>query len=61
MLTTFVVLLIMILMNEQIASIFTTDEEVIEVVKSTLWVLVVYIFFDGIHGVQAGIIRGLGK
>jgi len=26
----------------------------------TLWVLLIYIWFDTIHGVQSGIIRGLG-
>lgn len=26
----------------------------------TIWVLLIYIWFDTIHGVQSGIIRGLG-
>ena len=26
-----------------------------------MWILLIYIWFDTIHGVQAGIIRGLGR
>ena len=33
----------------------------IGIIKNTLWVLLVYIWFDTIHGVQSGIIRGLGR
>lgn len=33
----------------------------VAVIKSCMWVLLIYIFFDTIHGVQSGIIRGLGR
>lgn len=33
----------------------------IAIIKDTLWVLLIYIWFDTIHGVQSGIIRGLGR
>lgn len=29
--------------------------------KNTIWVLLIYIWWDTIHGVQSGIIRGLGR
>ena len=32
----------------------------IEIIHMTLWTLLIYIWFDTIHGVQSGIIRGLG-
>jgi multidrug resistance protein, MATE family len=34
---------------------------VIEAVDSVLWIIIIYVFFDAIHGVQAGIIRGIGR
>ena len=33
----------------------------IDIIKETMWVLIIYIWFDTIHGVQSGIIRGLGR
>lgn len=32
----------------------------INIIHMTLWTLLIYIWFDTIHGVQSGIIRGLG-
>lgn len=40
---------------------FTHDEEVVEIVEQVFWVLELYVFFDTIHGVQSGIIKGLGR
>jgi len=34
--------------------------DVINIIEDLAWVLAIYIFFDTIHGVQSGIIRGLG-
>ena len=41
--------------------LFTQEPNVIKVLQDTLWVLCLYIWFDTIHGVQSGIIRGLGR
>ena len=30
------------------------------ILDDTFWILLIYIWFDTIHGVQSGIIRGLG-
>jgi len=58
-LTSIVVLLIGIY-QDGISRIFTKETEVVGVIHETLWVLLIYIWFDTIHGVQSGIIRGLG-
>ena len=34
--------------------------DIIETIEDLSLVLAVYIFFDTIHGIQSGIIRGLG-
>jgi MATE family multidrug resistance protein len=41
--------------------LFTQEENIIAIIKDSLWVLLIYIWFDTIHGVQSGIIRGLGR
>lgn len=46
--------------SEGISSLFTSETDIIAIIKNTLWVLLTYIWFDTIHGVQSGIIRGLG-
>jgi len=58
-LTSIVVLLIGIY-QDGISRIFTKEVDVVGVIHETLWVLLIYIWFDTIHGVQSGIIRGLG-
>uniref|UniRef100_A0A7S3CJI4 Multidrug and toxin extrusion protein n=1 Tax=Strombidium rassoulzadegani TaxID=1082188 RepID=A0A7S3CJI4_9SPIT len=47
--------------TDPISQLFTQEENVIAIIKQTLWVLLIYIWFDTIHGVQSGIIRGLGR
>ena len=61
MLLTLVVLGLMIVFSDFIANLFTNDPEIVALTKDATWAMIFYIFFDGIHGVQAGIIRGLGK
>ena len=58
---TSVVVLLLGIFQESIARIFTNEEEVIKTFKSCVWVLLIYVWFDTIHGVQSGIIRGLGR
>eukprot|EP00347_Sterkiella_histriomuscorum_P002719 403367069 len=60
-LLTIIVLAIIIVFNEGISRLFTNDQEVVEIVNRVLWIIIIYIFFDTIHGVQSGIIKGLGK
>lgn len=60
-LLTIIVLAIITIFNEPISKLFTNDEEVVEIVNRVLWIIVIYVFFDTIHGVQSGIIKGLGK
>lgn len=59
-LTSIIVLLIG-LYQRQVAELFTTEPDVVAIIESVMWVLLIYIWFDTIHGVQSGIIRGLGK
>jgi len=37
--------------NDSIARIFTNEEEVIKTFKSCVWILMIYVWFDTIHGV----------
>ena len=57
---TIIILIILGTAHEAIASLFTKEAKIVAIVNDVLFVLMVYIFFDTIHGVQAGIIRGLG-
>lgn len=46
--------------KRQITHFFTQDRQTVAIIDDVWGILVLYIFFDTIHGVQAGIIRGLG-
>jgi Na+-driven multidrug efflux pump len=56
-----IVIVFAFIFNESISRLFTNDEEVVVIVYNVLWVLLVYVFFDALHGVMSGIIRGLGR
>ena len=58
---TSIVVLILGTCQDQVSSLFTKEPEVTRIFKQTMWVLLIYIWFDTIHGVQSGIIRGLGR
>lgn len=58
---TSIIVLVLGLCQDQVTVLFTTDKEVVRIFKETIWVLLIYIWFDTIHGVQSGIIRGLGR
>jgi MATE family multidrug resistance protein len=58
---TVVIVIILGTCNRGISRIFTTEEKVVEVIRSVIWALLLYVFFDTLHGVQSGIIRGLGR
>ena len=59
----FVTIIVLILFKSfqvQIAELFTKDKGVNVIIYDVINILCLYIFFDTIHGVQSGIIRGLG-
>lgn len=58
---TVVVIIFFYIFKGQLARLFTTEPEVVAIVDEVLWIICIYIFFDTIHGVQSGIIRGLGR
>lgn len=60
-LCTVVLIIILATLREGISRLFTNEAEVVAVISNVFWVLCIYIFFDTIHGVQSGIIRGLGR
>lgn len=57
---TSIIILLLGLYQEGVSRIFTKEQNIIKVIQSTMGVLLLYIWFDTIHGVQSGIIRGLG-
>ena len=60
-LLTLIMLLLVYVFQKQIASFFTKEEKVVAIIEDCMTVLYFYFFFDTIHGVQSGIIRGLGR
>ena len=57
---TSIIVLLLGIYQSGVSKIFTQEESVINIIHMTLWTLLIYIWFDTIHGVQSGIIRGLG-
>jgi MATE family multidrug resistance protein len=49
------------LFKESLERVFTKDPAVIDIVENVMWLIIIYVFFDAIHGVQGGIIRGIGR
>jgi Na+-driven multidrug efflux pump len=58
--TTIIVVLLSVF-TDGVSQLFTQEQNIIVILRRTIWVLALYIWFDTIHGVQAGIIRGLGR
>ena len=58
---TSIIVLLLGLYQHNVAELFTTEPDVVAIIESVMWVLLIYIWFDTIHGVQSGIIRGLGR
>lgn len=56
-----IIVFFLVVFEDQVTSFFTNDAKVNHIIKQTMWVVVVYIWCDQIHGVQSGIIRGLGR
>lgn len=61
MILTTITLLILWTFQDGISRVFTNDEAVVKIVYESLNVLYIYIFFDTIHGINSGVIRGLGR
>jgi len=59
-LVTIIILILLGTLHDGISALFTKDEKTVLIVNDVLVILLLYIFFDTIHGVQSGIIRGLG-
>jgi len=57
---TVIILIIIWTCSNGISHLFTKDAKTVAIIDDVLAVLILYIFFDTIHGVQSGIIRGLG-
>jgi MATE family multidrug resistance protein len=57
---TTIILIFLATFREEISRIFTKEEKIVGIVNEVMMILILYIFFDTIHGVQSGIIRGLG-
>lgn len=47
--------------SEEIAGVFTKDEDTIELIVDCLPILSIFILLDAVHGVQAGNVRALGR
>jgi len=47
--------------SEEIASVFTKDEDTIEIIVDCLPILSIFVLLDAVHGVQAGNVRALGR
>ena len=57
---TSIIVLVIGVETRGLAKVFTQETDIILILEETIWVLLIYIWFDTIHGVQSGIIRGLG-
>ena len=57
---TAIVLILLGILRTEISHLFTKETKTVAVVEDVMNILMLYIFFDTIHGVQSGIIRGLG-
>ena len=57
---TLVILIILWTCHDGISHLFTQDGPTVGIISDVINILILYIFFDTIHGVQSGIIRGLG-
>jgi MATE family multidrug resistance protein len=47
--------------SEEIAGVFTKDEDTIEIIVDCLPILSIFVLLDAVHGVQAGNVRALGR
>ena len=59
-LVTLLIIIVLLVFHDQITVLFTKDRATVKIIGKVLYFMTVFIFFDTIHGVQVGIIRGLG-
>ena len=57
---TIIILIVLGACHDGISKLFTKDTKTVFIINDVMGILILYIFFDTIHGVQSGIIRGLG-
>ena len=55
-----IVLIILTIFREGISRLFTHEDGTVSIIMDVFGMIGLYMFFDTIHGVQSGIIRGLG-
>ena len=55
-----IVIILLTAFNYQIIRVFSTDPEVVDITQNALVIVIFYLFLDAIHGVQSGVIKGLG-
>ena len=56
-----IVIAILVPIQTDISNLFTQDLKTVAIIEQVFIILLVYFFFDSIHAVQAGIIRGQGQ
>ena len=61
--TIFITIIIYLLatFNTWTSTFFTSNAEVSAIIKDMLWLVLIHIWVDQIHGVEIGILRGLGR
>ena len=48
---TSIIVLLLGIYQQSVAELFTTEQDVVKIIKETMWALLLYIWFDTIHGV----------
>ena len=61
MIVTVLIIIILLAFHKQFSVLFTQDPKTVEFVSDILYFMCPFVFFDTLHGVQTGVIRGLGK
>jgi len=58
---TFVIMVCLRIFEDDVAGMFTENEQDQKYIKDVLSVLSIYLVLDAVHGVNTGIVRALGK
>ena len=57
----FVIMLGIMLNQDAVSGLFTTDETDIYYINEVMDIIAIYLMLDAVHGVNTGIVRALGK
>jgi len=55
-----IIIIFLVLYRHAVSDLYTSDPVTVSIVDDVLNIICLFVFFDTIHSVQAGIIRGLG-